>query len=167
MKTIKQIAAELGVSKQRVYRYIKKHRIGEAHQRNGVMWYDDTAESLIKLGFTKNDVHHEALHNSSSEAVIDTVVAMLQRELDIKNLQIEKQQETIQQLTTALTAAQALHAGTIHSNKHLTGFSIAGTASGEPAPTDTDGVGGTGGPAPAGAGGVDSPVVAWLKKIFG
>lgn len=50
-KTIRQIADELGVSKQRVYRFIKQNCINEAHQRNGVMYYDDAAETRIKQGF--------------------------------------------------------------------------------------------------------------------
>ena len=48
MKTIKQIAEDLGLPKQRVYRFIKRECISEAHQENGVMYYDDAAESLIK-----------------------------------------------------------------------------------------------------------------------
>lgn len=32
-KTIKQIADELRVSKQQVYRYIKRNHISEAHQK--------------------------------------------------------------------------------------------------------------------------------------
>lgn len=32
MKTIKQISDELGVDKQKVYRYIKKNHIKEVHQ---------------------------------------------------------------------------------------------------------------------------------------
>ena len=56
-KTIRQIADELGVSKQRVYRIIKQNCINEAHQRNGVMYYDDAAETRIKQGFLKNELH--------------------------------------------------------------------------------------------------------------
>jgi len=33
MKTIKQIADNLGIDKQKVYRYIKKHRINEIDQK--------------------------------------------------------------------------------------------------------------------------------------
>ena len=46
-KTIKQMADALGVDKQRVYRYIKKNCISEAHQKNGVMYYDEVVEKRI------------------------------------------------------------------------------------------------------------------------
>ena len=37
-KTMKQIADEIGIDKQRVYRYIKKNHVNVAHQKNGVMY---------------------------------------------------------------------------------------------------------------------------------
>lgn len=131
MKTIKQIADELGVSKQRVYRCIKRHRISEAHQENGVMWYDDTAESLIRQDFMRGKPLHEAHHEAHHEAVIDTVISMFQRELDVKNQQIADLNERLAESNAALVAAQrtaevaqALHAGTIKSNHQLTGFTL-------------------------------------------
>lgn len=116
-KTIKQIADELNIDKQRVYRYIKKNHINEAHQKNGVMYYDEAAESLIKQGFfqksVSNEAHHEAHQNHINEAVVDA----LRKELEIKNKQIEQLNNQVAQLTVALenttaalTAAQALHA---------------------------------------------------------
>ena len=55
MKTIREIANELGVDKQKVYRFIKQNHINEAHhealQRSGVNYYDEAAETLIKQGF--------------------------------------------------------------------------------------------------------------------
>lgn len=124
MKTIKEIADALGVDKQRVYRYIKKHRISEAHQEAGVMWYDEVAETLIIQHFSEigaqGEAHHEAHQTVSPDAVIDTVIAMLQAELDAKNRLISTQQQNISELTAALEnttaslhAAQALHAGTM------------------------------------------------------
>jgi predicted transcriptional regulator len=56
MKTIREIANELGVDKQKVYRFIKQNHINEAHhealQRSGVKYYDEAAETLIKQGFS-------------------------------------------------------------------------------------------------------------------
>jgi IS30 family transposase len=92
-KTTKQIADELGVSKQKVYRYIKKNCISEAHQKNGVMYYDEAAETLIKRGFFKNEAHHEAHHEAVSEAVIE----LLKNELQAKNEQIEQLQKLLDQ----------------------------------------------------------------------
>lgn len=120
MKTVKQIADELNVPKQKVYRYIKRECISEAHQINGVMYYDDAAESLVKQGlltFTASaEAHHEVLHDAPLDAVID----MLRKELEIKNEQIRNLNDRLAESTAALVSAQqtardaqALHAGTI------------------------------------------------------
>lgn len=89
-KTIKEIADELGVDKQKVYRFIKQNHINEALQRSGVKYYD--------------------------EAAFDAVVEMLQKELEIKKEQIRERNERLSECSAALLAAQAaqaLHAGTI------------------------------------------------------
>jgi hypothetical protein len=141
MKTIKQIAEELGIDKQRVYRYIKKHRINEAHHTaskphhdSGVMYFDEAAEILIKQVFlkeiTSNEVHrdvhqitskpHHEAHQTASNDTLETLVSMLKKELEIKNKQIEELSTSNKELTSALVTAQqtaataqALHAGTI------------------------------------------------------
>ena len=131
-KTIKEIADELGVDKQKVYRYIKKNHINEvlheALQKNGVKQYDEAAETLIKQGFseesTSSEALHEALQNHINEAVFDTVseavIDMLRKELEIKNEQIRELNARLAESNAALVAAQqtaaaaqALHAGTI------------------------------------------------------
>lgn len=98
MKTIREIANELGVDKQKVYRFIKQNHINEAHhealQRSGVKYYDEAAETLIKQGFSdetaSSEAHHEAHQNRINEAVFDAVIEMLQKELEIKNEQIKE-----------------------------------------------------------------------------
>ena len=134
-KTIKEIADELGVDKQKVYRFIKQNHINEAlheaHQRSGVKYYDEAAETLIKQGFsveiTSSEAHHEALQNHINEAVCDTVIDMLRKELEVKNEQLSVKDKQIEELNARLAevaaalvaaqqtaqAAQALHAGTI------------------------------------------------------
>lgn len=124
MKTMKQIAEDLGLPKQRVYRFIKRECISEAHQENGVMYYDDAAESLIKQAFSDNaaspDAHHDAHHDANSDAVTDAVIDLLRKELEIKNEQIRDLNARLAESNAALVAAQqtaqaaqALHAGTI------------------------------------------------------
>lgn len=122
MKTIKEIAEELGVNKQKVYRYIKRHCISEAHQCNGVMYYDDAAESQIKSGLFENTASREVHH----DAVTDALVEALRGELKVKNEQIQELNDRLAETTAALVtaqqtaqAAQALHAGTIR--KQLAG----------------------------------------------
>lgn len=127
MKTTKQIADGLGVSKQQVYRYIKKHCINEAHQENGVKYYDEAAESLIAQGFSQNAASSETEQKHINDTAIEAVISMLQKELDAKNKQIADQAEqlkakdeqiknltsSIDNLTTSLQAEQALHGGTM------------------------------------------------------
>lgn len=112
MKTIKQIADELGIDKQRVYRYIKKNHINEAHQKNGVMYYDEVVESDIKQAFSQNEPHQAS---ASNDTVIDVLVKqseMLQKELEIKNKQIEELNERLAENQKLLDQAQQLHAMT-------------------------------------------------------
>ena len=97
MKTLKQIADEIGIEKQKVYRFVKKHCINEAHQKNGVMYYDEVAESRIKQGFLYEEVHQES---ASNEVVFDVLLKQfeaLQKELDIKNEQIANLQKLLDQ----------------------------------------------------------------------
>lgn len=119
-KTIKEIADELGLPKQRVYRYVKRERISESHQRNGVMYYDEEAEVKIKKGFlediTSDETHREVLHDTVTDALVET----LRKELDVKNEQIKSLNDRLAEMTSALLiaqqtaqTAQALHAGTI------------------------------------------------------
>ena len=69
-KTIKQIADELGISKQKVYRYVVKNHINEVHQevhqKNDVKYYDEVAEALIKQGFQTSEVHQEVHQENAS-----------------------------------------------------------------------------------------------------
>ena len=126
-KTIKQIADELGLNKQKIYRYIKSNRINESHQKNGMMYYDDVAESIIKKAFLKNSVSDESHQNHINKSVNDVIIEVLlkqsetlQKELKIKNNQIEELNNRLLEITSALVTAQetakvaqALHAGTI------------------------------------------------------
>lgn len=128
MKTIREIANEIGVDKQKVYRFIKQNHINEAHrealQRSGVKYYDEAAEMLIKQGFlgetASSEAHREVHQNRINEAAFDAVVEMLQKELEIKNEQIRELNERLSECSAALLAAQqtaqvaqALHAGAI------------------------------------------------------
>lgn len=119
MKTIKQIADELGIDKQKVYRYIKKNHINEAHQKNGVMYYDEAVENSIKQAFLQNAPHQES---ASNDAVIDVLLKqseMLQKELEIKNKQIEELNERLAENQKLLDQEQKLHAMAVQELKLL------------------------------------------------
>lgn len=98
-KTIKQIADEVKVPKQKVYRYIKSNHINEAHQKNGVMYYDDAVISIVKAAFVQetalSEAHHEVHQKRINDAVGDAVIDILKIELISKNKQIEELQKEL------------------------------------------------------------------------
>ena len=136
MKTIRQIADEIGVSKQAVYKRYKGklHTVCApyAHTEQGVLYLSEQAETLIKQDFLNYDCSIGAYTERSNGAVpeqsqeanvvelLQATIDTLQGQLEVKDQQIEQQAQTIIRLTDALAAAQqtaaaaqALHAGTI------------------------------------------------------
>ena len=98
MKTLKQIADEIGVPKQQVYRYVKAECINEVHheafearQSKSVKYYNEAAESAIKAYFqgkvqpievhheaaeAHHDVHHEVHREAEPESLKSVIEAM-------------------------------------------------------------------------------------------
>ena len=140
MKTIRQIADEIGVSKQAVYKRYKGklHTVCApyAHTEPGVLYLSEQAETLIKQDFLKDDrsigahtdTHTErsngAVPEQSQEAgvvaVLQATINTLQGQLSVKDQQIEELNARLAEVSSALlaaqqtaAAAQALHAGTI------------------------------------------------------
>ena len=133
MKTIRQIADEIGVSKQAVYKRYKGklHTVCApyAHTEQGVLYLSEQAETIIKQDFLKDDRSNGAHTDTHTERSIgavpeqsqeDSVVAVLQATIDTLQGQLEVKDRQIEKLTEALVAAQktaaaaqALHAGTI------------------------------------------------------
>lgn len=108
-KTIKQIADELNVNKQRVYRYIKKNHITEAHQKNGVMYYDENAQKQITSYFRMVELENITSEKTLASASFDVILKqseMLKNELEAKNEQIAQLQKLLdqQQQLNAMTA---------------------------------------------------------------
>ena len=134
MKTIRQIADELGVSKQAVYKRFKGklHTVCApyAHTEQGVLYLDEQGETLIKQDFLQDDrsiVAHTDTHTERSDGAVleqgqqGDLVAVLQAAIETLQGQLEVKDRQIEQLTSALVAAQqtaaaaqALHAGTMH-----------------------------------------------------
>lgn len=130
MKTIKEIAEEIGVTKQAVYKRYKGKLQSVcapyAHIENGVLYLEDKGIQIIKQDFVKTPcltggAHTEQVRSTPMEQpqsdtiieVLQTTIDTLQQQLEIKDKQIERQASTIENLSSALSAAQALHAGTI------------------------------------------------------
>lgn len=141
MKTIRQIADELGVSKQAVYKRFKGklHTVCApyAHTEQGVLYLEEQGETIIKQDFLQDkrsigahtDTHTERSNGAvlgqgqddGLIAVLQATIDTLQGQLEVKDRQIEQQAQTITRLSDALVtaqqtaaAAQALHAGTMH-----------------------------------------------------
>lgn len=103
-KTIKQIADEIGIDKQKAYRYIKKNHIKETHQKSGVMYYDEATEKLIIQAFSKDAVSSETHQKHINDTVNDMLISMLQKELEIKNKQIEELTSIVKQQAESINA---------------------------------------------------------------
>lgn len=88
MKTIKQIADELGVSKQKVYRFIVRNHITASSEVKQSKLYDEATEMLIKQGILEDEPyqksHHEAHQNHINDTVSEAVIELLRKELEQK-----------------------------------------------------------------------------------
>ena len=160
MKTIRQIADEIGVSKQAVYKRFKGklHTVCApyAHTEQGVLYIEEQGETLIKQDFLQKECSigaHTYAHTERSNgavleqsenagvvAVLQTTIDTLQGQLAIKDKQIEELNARLAEVSSALVAAQqtaqaaqALHAGTIQ-QQLLSGESGADQQGREPEP---------------------------------
>ena len=130
MKTIRQIADEIGVSKQAVYKRYKGklHTVCApyAHTEQGVVYLSEQAETLIKQDFLKDDrsngAHTERSNGAHTErsigavpeqsqeagvvAVLQATIDMLQGQLAVKDRQIEELNARLAEVSSALLAAQ-------------------------------------------------------------
>ena len=132
MKTIRQIADEIGVSKTAVNKQIANLGLRSGLRKNGNQFaIDEHQEALIKQAFSEKsqtEIENQSQTKTQTEnhevgdlvCVLQATIDTLQGQLEVKDRQIEQQAQTIIRLTDALAAAQqtavaaqALHAGTI------------------------------------------------------
>ncbi|WP_102286713.1 hypothetical protein [Eisenbergiella massiliensis] len=159
-KTIKQIADEIGVSKQTVYKRYKGKLYTVcapyAHTEQGVLYIEEQGETLIKQDFLQKECSigaHTYAHTERSNgavleqsenagvvAVLQTTIDTLQGQLSVKDQQIEELNARLAEVSSALlaaqqtaVAAQALHAGTMK-QQLLSGESGADQQGREPEP---------------------------------
>ena len=125
--TIKQLADELAVSKSTIGRAIVQLGFQDQLCKIGNKYMLSETQILqIKLQLSKDEEEKSLQANQEMQkAILQEQLSILNKQLAIKDHQIQILQEQIGQLTvtmesmaTALTAAQALHAGTIQ--KQLT-----------------------------------------------
>nr|CRY97016.1 hypothetical protein [uncultured prokaryote] len=117
MKTIKQIADELGVSKTAVRKKIENLGLSEKVQTNGNrIEVDERQERLIKLAFSQKETKtinaNEVSEKSETLRLLSSMVSTLQEQLQEKDRQIERLQTELENAQKSVNQAQQLHAMT-------------------------------------------------------
>ena len=100
MRTIKQMADELGISKQTAYRWIKRNHISEVHQDGKTMQYDDAVFDRMKSVFSQESATSEAHQNASNhinDTTDDTTLKWYQDQIAAKDKQIEELHQLLNQ----------------------------------------------------------------------
>ena len=128
MKSIKQLADEIGVSKTAVRKQIENLGLRSSLRKTGNQFaISKPQEALILKAFMKdsqtkigNQSETENIEVSDLLFTLQNTISMLQEQLNAKDQQIQMLNERLSDMTSALAAAQqtaaaaqALHAGTI------------------------------------------------------
>jgi biotin operon repressor len=125
MKTIRQIADEIGVSKTAVNKQIANLGLRSGLRKNGNQFaIDEHQEALIKEAFSEKsqtEIENKTQTKTQTEnhevsdlvCVLQATIDTLQGQLEVKDRQIEKLTEALVAAQQTAAAAQALHAGTI------------------------------------------------------
>lgn len=125
MKTIKQIADELNVSKQAVYKRYRGKLYTEVHPythtENGTVYIDEQGENIIKQDFLKNkpgtsgaDTEHIQGHSGADKEYIPTqILDTLNKTIELLQTQLKEKDNHIKELTKLLDQSQQLQGGTI------------------------------------------------------
>lgn len=121
MKTIKQIADEIGVSKQSVRNQIAKLGIQSSLRKNANQFViDEDHESAIKQAFVKKS-QNENVKQTQTETqsnlqfslrLLEQEIEFLRGQIKIKDEQLERADRRLAEANSAMQAAQILHADT-------------------------------------------------------
>lgn len=130
MKTVREVAKVLGVSRQAVYKRLSTMPTTMlSKDNNGVTRINTDGEAFLRNELSTKQTTEQS-SNSQGDSTVDTVISMLKQELDIKNEQIRELNARLAESNAALVtaqqsaqAAQVLHAGTMQ--KQLTVGEIA------------------------------------------
>ena len=136
MKTIRQIADEIGVSKQTVYKRYKGklHTVCApyAHTEQGVLYIEEQGETLIKQDFLQKEcsvgAHTYAHTERSNGEVLEQsenvgVIAVLQTTIDTLQGQLAIKDKQIEDLDLSVRSYNCLKRASIHSVRQLVEFS--------------------------------------------
>lgn len=117
MKTIKQIADEMGVSKTAVRKKIENLGLSEKVKTNGNrIEVDEKQEILIKSSFSQKETKtanaNEVSDKSETLRLLSSMVSTLTEQLQEKDKQIERLQTELENAQKSVDQAQQLHAMT-------------------------------------------------------
>ena len=116
-KTVKQIADELGIDRQKVYRFIKKNCIKSCITEQGANRYDDTAVNMLKMGLLEEkavsktvspnscEQYHEQGANRYDDTVVEVLkkqLGVMQKNLDVLHEELKEKNEHIKELTAVI-----------------------------------------------------------------
>lgn len=110
VKTIAEIAKEIGVSKQAVYKRYKGKLYTVvypyAHTETGTTYIDEQGENIIKSDFSNkiisNGAHTDRIQDTRVNVLL---IEMLKKELEIKNKQIEELAVAVKNLSESINNA--------------------------------------------------------------
>ncbi|MCM2140255.1 DUF536 domain-containing protein [Vagococcus fluvialis] len=116
LKTTKEIADSIGVSKSTVYRYIKSKAIQESHRTGSTLLYDESVQKLIHQHFStsvKSQTNPQENSTESADSVNKKLIDVLKNQIDlqvkqlnIKDTQIAELQKSNDQLQQLLLYEQ-------------------------------------------------------------
>lgn len=111
MKTIKQIADELGVNKQKVYRFIVKNHITASSEVKQSKLYDEAAERLIKSHFDRITTSCERSSEPHQKSGNEMLLEQLIKELEVKNEQLSEKDRQIREKDRQIVVGVAVGVG--------------------------------------------------------
>jgi hypothetical protein len=96
MKTIRQIADELGVSKQAIFKKIDNLGLRQRLTKVNNQWLiDESIEITIKEAFSTTS--RSSTYSSTDSSTVDRLIDVLKMELNVKNEQIADLQKLLDQ----------------------------------------------------------------------
>ena len=104
MKTIKQIADELGIDKQKVYRFIVKNHITASSEVKQSKLYDEAVERLVKSHFDHITISNERYGEPHQKSGQELLLEQLIRELEVKNELLKEKDRQIAEKDKQLNA---------------------------------------------------------------
>ncbi len=114
MKSIKEMADMLDVSKMTVSRYLKSIGATEADKDGQTLLYDDAVVNLVIKGLSKNKVQLTETNNVAVDFKDEYIKSLkdsnsfFQKEIEDKNKQLISKDEQINSLQTILNQQQQL-----------------------------------------------------------